>query len=171
MENLYWTAIAAIFGALWAVAIFVRDRNASAVQQTSALIGRILEIDKFLMEHPEIQKYISFTAAKPEEYFRSPGVLEDDMFYKAKSLAYFHINLFDDLLSLAERSRTWLTILMPPRVRELPDWEVYITRKFSHPLYRSILNNEGEIFGAALRGFWAVSKQSLDPAGSKPHNW
>lgn len=170
-ENIYWTAVAALFGAVWALVIFIRDRNSSAAESRTALMSRLLEIDKLLIEHPEIQKYMSSTATKTEAYFRDPGVLEDELFYKAKTFAYFHINIFDELLSLATQSRVGPKFLMPPGVIELSDWEAYIRRKLSHPLYRSILNNESEMFGAPLRAFWTTIKKSLDAASPNPFAW
>lgn len=170
-EKFYWTLVAAAISAVWVIALFVRDRHSSAAARSSVLIGRMLEIDKLLMEHPDIQKYMSLTVAKPEEYFRTEQVLQDEIFYKAKSFAYFHMNLFDELLSLAKHSKTGPWLLMPPNVIELSDWEEYIKRKVRHPLYRSILNNESEIFGAALRDFWSTIKKSGDAASPSPFVW
>jgi hypothetical protein len=170
-EKLYWTMVAAAIGAIWAFALFIRDRNAQAARQGSALIGRLLEIDKFLMEHPEIQKYISLTTSKPEDYFCTPEVLHDEIFYKAKSLAYYHLNVFDELLFLARHANRGLRLLRPPGLGELSDWETYIRRKLSHPLYRSILNNEGEIFGAALRDFWSKNGSVANAEPPRPWVW
>jgi hypothetical protein len=170
-QKFYWTVVAALVSALWIVALFVRDRHASAAGRSSTLINRIIEIDKLLLEHPEIQKYMSLTVTKPEDYFHDPAVLEDELFYKAKSFAYLHINLFDELLSSCKHSRVGPWLLTPPGVIELADWEQYIKRKFRHPLYRSILNNESEVFGAALREFWSVNKPSLHTAAPSPFVW
>ena len=170
-EKLYWTIVTAVVSAVWIVALFIRDRYSSAAQRSSSLIGRMLEIDKLLMEHPDIQKYMSSTATKPENYFREPSVLEDEVFYKAKSFAYLHINLFDEILSASRHSTAGPWLLAPPRVIELSDWEEYIKRKFQHPLYRSILNNESEIFGAALRGYWLTHKAHISASAASPFVW
>jgi hypothetical protein len=170
-EKFYWTVVAAIVTAVWIVALFIRDRHASAAERSSTLVNRMVEIDKLLMAHPDIQKYMSLTVAKPEGYFRDPAVLQDELFYKAKSFAYLHINLFDELLSSSRHSRTGPWLLAPPRVIELSDWEEYIKRKLRHPLYRSILNNESEIFGVALRDFWSTNKKAVDASAPSPFVW
>jgi hypothetical protein len=171
VEKFYWTIVVALVSALWVAALFIRDRHSSSAERSSALVNRLLESDKLIMEHPDIQKYLSLSVTKSEEYFVSPEVLQDAAFYKAKAFAYWHINLFDEILSLAAHSRTIPPLLAPPDVIELSDWEEYIKRKCRHPLYRSILNNESEIFGAALRDFWSTRKDSISSASASPFMW
>jgi len=170
-EKFYWTIVTAVVSAVWIIALFIRDRHSVAAARSSTLINRMVEIDKLLMEHPDIQKYMSSTVAKPEGYFHDPALLQDELFFKAKSFAYLHINLFDELLSSSKQSQRGLSLLMPPDVIELSDWEQYIKRKCRHPLYRSILNNEAEVFGAALREFWSTSKGSIDTSAASPFVW
>ena len=170
MVDFYWGIVVALVGAAWVVMLFVRDRNSASAERSSTLIKRIHEIDQVIIEHPDIQKYLSLTLTREEGYFRTPEVLQDDAFYKAKALVYWHLNLFDEILSIATTFNSGLAILTP-QVVELSDWETYIKHRFKQPLYRSLWNNENEIFGSALRVFWFANKTSIDAASVDPYTW
>jgi hypothetical protein len=43
--------------------------------------------------------------------------------------------------------------------------------KLRHPLYRSILNHEGEIFGESLRRFWHKHKKKIESTPADPFIW
>lgn len=169
--SFYWTVVAGIVGALWIAVQFLRDRIAQSVTHTNALIERLMTIDKLLIDNPESQQYLSATAVQGEDYFREAGRLNESCFYKAKTLAYMHLNTFDELLSLSSQKRGPFSLMNPPALIELSDWENYILVKIRHPIYRSILNNEKEIFGASLRDFWAQHKKKIETATSDPFIW
>jgi len=61
--------------------------------------------------------------------------------------------------------------LRPPALIEISDWETYIKIKLRHPLYRSILNNEKEIFGGSLRDFWEKNKKDIESLQVDPFMW
>ncbi|MEW6519112.1 MAG: hypothetical protein AB1461_06830 [Thermodesulfobacteriota bacterium] len=168
--DFYWGVVVALAGAVWVVIVFIRDRHAASAERTAALIKRLHEIDQVIIEHPDIQKYLSLTAAEAEGYFRRPAVLQDDTFYKAKTFVYWHLNLFDEILSLAAGCKSGPALLLP-RLLEFSDWESYIRFKCRHPLYRSVLNNESEIFGAALRDFWSAHQKAIEAAPFDPYSW
>jgi len=130
-----------------------------------------MEGDKLLIENPDIQKYISKNARQEEGYFRNEAVLGDAIFYKAKTYVYRQLNSFDEILSIASRTgrRSWFS--RPPALIEISDWETYIKIKLRHPLYRSILNNEKEIFGASLRDFWEKNKKDIESLKVDPFMW
>ena len=130
----------------------------------------MIEVDRLTIANPDIQKYLSENAGQKEEYFRDPSRLKEDLFYKAKTLTYMHINMFDEILSGANQtSGKWSPFRQAP-MAELQYWKEYIFIKLHHPLYRSILRNEGEIYGRALRIFWQTNKNKLsDP--SDPFVW
>jgi hypothetical protein len=170
IADFFWGVVVALVGAGWFVMLFIRDRNAASAERTSALIKRIHEIDRVIIDHPDIQKYLSLALTKEEGYFRTPEVLQDDAYYKAKAFVYWHLNLFDEILSITTTFKAGPAILAP-RVVEFSDWEAYIKHKVKHPLYGSILNNEGAIFGAALRDFWSANKASIEAAPVDPYTW
>jgi len=170
IADFYWSAVVALTGVVWVVMLFIRDRNFASAEHNRTLIKHILEIDQVIIEHPDIQKYLSLTLTKEEGYFRTPEVLREDAFYKAKTLVYWHLNLFDEILFTAATFKSGPAILTP-QVVEISDWEAYIKHKVNHPLYRSILNNENAIFGAALRDFWFSNKASIDAAPVDPYTW
>jgi hypothetical protein len=170
-EKFFWTILVAAISAVWLLVQYLRDRYATAATRSSNLIDRLLETDKILIEHADIQKYISLTSNKDEKYFLEPDILNDMNFYKAKSLAYRQINIFDEILSYTDHSNKILGILSPPAVIELDDWETYIKRKLRHPMYSAIMNTEAEIFGKSLRDFWTEHKMAIQSEPANPFVW
>jgi hypothetical protein len=166
--KLYWTIVAAVISAGWVLTSFIRDRASQSVEHTRAIIDRLLGSDQLLIDNPDIQKYLSGNAARGEEYFRDPAVLEDAVFFKAKSFVYRQLNIFDEILSFSTKtSRSW-SFLRPPGLIEISAWEVYIKETLRHPLYRSILIRETQLFGAALRRFWNKHKQAIASTPADP---
>jgi len=169
--TLYWTIVVGVVSAGWALIAFIRDRTSQSVERTSAMISRLMEGDKLLIENPDIQKYISQSARQEEGYFRNEAVLGEQIFYKAKTYVYRQLNSFDEILSIASRTGTRGSFLRPLALVEISDWETYIKIKLRHPLYRSILNNEKEIFGASLRDFWEKNKKDIESLQVDPFMW
>jgi hypothetical protein len=169
--TLNWSIFAASFSALWIGVIFIRDRIAQALALNSALITRLMEHDKLNLEYPEIQQYLSQHVAREEAYFHSPAILGDLLFYKAKTLVYNQLNLFDEILSTASKSSRGWTFLKPAALPEKADWEEYMKVKLRHPLYRSILNREKHVFGAALREFWESHQLEIESKLADPYSW
>ena len=170
LADFLWGIVAALVGAGWFVLLFIRDRNFASAERSSALIKQLHEIDKLVIDNPDIQKYLSLNATKEEAYFCAPEVLQDNTFYKAKTFVYWNLSLFDEILSVAAAFKSGPGILAPP-VLELADWQGYMKRKFRHPLYRSILKREGDIFGAALRDFWSANQASIEAASVDAYMW
>ena len=168
IADFFWGVVVALVGAVWFVILFIRDRNTASAERSSALIKRLHEIEKLIIDNPDIQKYLSLNISKEEAYFRTQEVLQDNAFYKAKAFVYWNLSLFDDIVSTATFKGP---AMIAPHVIELADWEGYMKRKFSHPLYRSILNNEGKIFGAALRDFWSTNRASIEAEPVDPYTW
>jgi hypothetical protein len=73
----YWTVIAAIFGGVWTLVTIARDQRRRVTEDSQALIARLRDSDRYLIEHHALQKYISLTAHKTEEYFRDKARLSD----------------------------------------------------------------------------------------------
>jgi len=169
--QLYWTIVVAVVSAAWVLTAFVRDRISQSVERSSALIARLLEDNRLNIENPDIQKYISQNAARDEGYFRNDQLLEEDLFYKAKTRAYKQLNFFDEILSVSSRAAGSWAFLKPAALIEISDWEEYMKEKLRHPLYRSILNREGHIFGASLRDFWARNRQNIESKPADPFIW
>ncbi len=171
IANFYWTVVAALVVAAWAIISFIRDRNALALERSSRLIEYLLELDKIIIEHPDIQKYLASTASKKADYFYDPKVLEDDIFFKSKAYVYRNLNIFDEILSSENHSASYLSFLInQPAILELSDWESYIKQKLKHPLYRSILQKE-DIFGDSLRKFWNSNKDFIELEEASPFMW
>lgn len=169
--KLYWTIIVGIMGAGWVIVAFVRDRVSQSVELTDSLVNRLLEGDKLIIDNPDIQKYISETAIRDEQYFRSAAVLNEVLFYKAKTFVYRELNSFDEILSIASRTTGRFSFLKPPALLEMADWETYIKVKLRHPLYRLILNTEKDMFGRALRNFWKNNRRAIESAPADPFVW
>ena len=169
--TLYWTIVAGVISAGWVVTSFIRDRASQSVERTSAIMDRLLDGDQLLIDNPDIQKYLSGNALRGEKYFHDPAVLEDDLFFKAKTYAYRQLNSFDEILSLASKTSGGWSFLKAPALIEISDWEVYIKVKLRHPLYRSILKHEAHMFGVALRDFWNTHRQEIESTPADPFVW
>ncbi len=169
--KLWWTIVVAIVSAGWIMATFIRDRRSQSVERTSAIVNRLLEGDKLIIDHPDIQKYLSQNAAREEKYFRDQAVLEEDVFYKTKTYVYRQLNAFDEILSISSETGGSWSFLKPPALIEISDWDTYIKVELRHPLYRSILNCEKEIFGASLRDFWDKNKKDIESKQADPFIW
>lgn len=129
-----------------------------------------MEYETVHLQNPEIQKYISQNAARDEAFFRDPKNLEDDLFFKAKTLVYTQLNLFDELLSLSS-STSGIWAFLRPTIVEQKDWEGYIKEKLRHPFYRSILIHEDDIYGASLREFWKRNRKAIEAKPANPFIW
>lgn len=169
--NLAWTILAALVAAGWVVLMFIRDRIQYMQDWSSAVMARLLENDQLVIENPDVQKYLSLHAGEPEEFFGKEAVLMDDQFFKAKAYVYRQLNIFDEIFSLSEAKERWHGCLLSGKIIEIDDWRVYIKMKLRHPLFRYVLKNEGAIFGASLRAFWAANSAEIEKMSSNPHMW
>ena len=157
----YWTVMVGVVGAIWVIVQLVRDRNTQSIARTNAAINRLFAIDQLVIDKPATQRYLSETADREVEYFRAAARLQEDVFYQAKTLAYMYLNTFDEILSLSAPRAGLLSLFGRDLLIEPADWERYIEIKLRHPLYRSILEHEQEIFGQALRGYWQDKKTRI----------
>ena len=124
------------------------------------------------MDNPDIQKYLSKTCAEDEQYFRKETILDEDIFFKAKSLVYSQLNIFDEILSISSRTTGgWWSFMKLPALVEIEDWEAYIKMRIGHPLFRSIMKNEAYIFGASLRRFWDKNREQIESTPVDPFIW
>lgn len=169
--NFYWTVVVAAVGASWALVEFIRDRRSREVERNSEIMKRLQEVEKAIIDNPDIQKYLSRNAAQEEEYFRNQAVLEEDLFYKAKAHVYSQLNLFDEILSLPSRTSGIRSLLKPPALTERSDWEAFIKMKLRHPLFRSILKHEKKIFGDSLRCFWEKYSKEIESMPADRFAW
>src|SRR3569623_1691515 len=160
----YWTVVVGIVGAVWIIVQFVRDRIGQSISRTNAAVNRLIASDQLIINSPDTQRYLSETARESEGKFRREERLKEDLFYKAKTLVYMHLNTFDEILSLSTRAKGMLSLLGPGMLIEPADWEQYILVKLRHPLYRSILNHEKDIIGDCLRRYWAEHKARIKAA-------
>lgn len=171
MIEFYWTVVGVAVGAGWALVEFIRDRRSQEVEHNSEIMKRLQEVEKAIIDNPDIQKYLSKNAAREEEYFRNQTVLEEDIFYKAKAHVYCQLNLFDEILSIPSRAGGILSILMPPALTERLDWEAFIKVKLRHPLFRSILKHEIQIFGDSLQCFWRKNSKEIESMSADRFAW
>lgn len=167
----YWTIIVALLSGAWVITAFLRDRVTQSIERSRALIAGLLEDDMLVIEKPNIQKYMSQNVEQDEAYFLDPERLKEDIFYKAKTSAYKKLNFFDEILSVSSRTSGWWGHLMSVPLIESADWEEYMIEKLRHPLYSSILNHEGRIFGASLRKFWVTKKEKIESQIADPFIW
>ena len=170
-SDLYWTIVAGLATAVWVIVSTIRARNILALQHSHELMGRLLDADKVIINHPEIQKYLALTALKEEAYFRTETVLNDELFFKSKSYVYSQLNMFDDILSAADEVKRVFFLFRPPQLIELDDWEAYIVHKLRHPLYRSIIKHESHIFGTSLQTFWKTHAEQIESSERDRYSW
>lgn len=166
----YWTMVVAAISAGWVLMMFIRDRRSQSIALTSAIVTRLLEVDKVIIEHPDIPRFLCKTAREAEAYFRTESVLEDDAFYKSKTYVYRILNSFDEILSVSLQTEK-NSILNPLPLIEPSDWKEYIIITLRHPLYRSVLDCEGEVFGECLRTFWDKNKDAIRSTPVDPFTW
>ncbi len=81
----------------------MRDRAAQSIARSNAAVNRLIEIDRIIINSPESQRYLSKAANHSEDYFRDEERLNEDLFYKTKTLVYMRLNIFDEILSLSMR--------------------------------------------------------------------
>lgn len=169
--SLYWTVIAGVAFGAFAVFRLLRDRSAAAAAQSQAMVSRLLEFDLVTLQHPEIQKYLAQNACQPVEFFRSDEVLQDSLFFQAKSKVYWQLNFADEILSLSAANQSLPKFFLPADMIEKSDWDTYFKVKLSHPLFRCILIHEGKIFGTALRDFWETHRDEIEGESCDPFVW
>lgn len=166
----YLATLVAITSAGWALILFYRDYRQRLQDKSIELIKMLIETDRQHMQNPSVHMYMSEHALEPVEFFRDAARLQEQTYFKAKSAAYAMLNFFD---SLTANSRTsWIRrLIRAPRILEIHDWENYMIEKLRHPLYRSILEKEMHIFGAALRDFWKKNQTTILSEPADPHMW
>ncbi len=124
IATLHWTVFATLVSAVWIGATFIRDHRSQSADLSCAIMTRLLESDKLIIENTDIQKYILQSVKQTEEYFRSEDALTDDLFFKAKAFAYMRLNLFDEILSFSNKSFGCLDFLLKPAgLIEIEDWK------------------------------------------------
>jgi hypothetical protein len=169
--ELGWTIVAAVFGGVWAVLMMARDQNARVIAETSDIMMRLLDADHLIIEHPEIQKYLSRTSQEPGDFFRETARLDEDLFFKSKSLIYSQLNLFDSILSAATHSKSGFFAVRTPAILDPADWARYIQFTMTHPLCQSIMLHEGTNFGEALQQFWNRDKEVIQKNKADRFAW
>src|SRR3569832_1728510 len=149
----YWTVAVGIVGAVWIIVQLIRDRNGQSISRTNAAVNRLIAMDQLIINSPDTQRYLSETSKQGEAYFREEARLKEELFYKAKTLVYMHLNTFDEILSLSTRPKGRLSLLGPGMLIEPADWEQYILVKLRHPLYCFFFFLVLVFFGVCLRWF------------------
>lgn len=170
-SQLYWTMVAAVLSAGWVLITSLRDRALRSAEATSAIVTRLLEGDQIKIEHPDIQQYLSQKAGCDIDDFRSPAILGDPLFYKAKSFVYRQMNMFDEILSYSSKASSSPLVPKPPALLEIDDWKEYMVSILRHPLHRSVIMSEGHIFGESLRGFWLEHREYIESKPADPFAW
>jgi len=170
--NIYWTIIAAVAGAAWTLVTAIGERRSKALEQSRAIMDRLFEGDKLLVEHPDIAKYLSAVAGNSEPYFIDPARLSELEFFKAKAYLYSQLSAFDEILAVTSQTGSGIySLFKPPGILEIADWEEYMKHRLTHPLARSIMENEASIFGRGLRDFWLRKREAISGQTLNPHSW
>lgn len=166
-----WLILAGVVGAAWSLGTCIRTLRTQGVELTNKVINCLLEGDQLVIEHPEVQMYLSRNARQDAAFFHPDPVPGEPEFYQAKSFVYRQLNIFDFLLSISPAKVKKISFFNVSPVAEISDWHSYIQCKLRHPLYQWILDNEGEIFGAALRDFWKKHKTEILSRPIDPLLW
>lgn len=165
-ENSAWMMFVTAITAVWVLVTFFRDRNSSGLANSARLMQLLHDIDKELLADPSIIIFFESSADQNDTDFRDRSRLAEPTFIKAKTIAYRWLNVFDELLSISAEANSWFTrlfnlILWLPPVIDEADWKNYMMKKLCHPLYKSILDHEPQIFGKSLRGFWDRNEKEI----------
>ena len=175
--NLWWSFIVACVSSGWIYITSLRQKIAEALEQNRIIMSLLVECDKIIIDNPELQKFISNNALREVNYFRSPEMLDMDIYFKAKTFAYRQINLFDQILSADTLEynplifKAFYPLIKPACLLEKSAWESFICAKLRHPLYFSILKHESHIFGDSLRSFWKTKMAYIETLDIDPFLW
>src|SRR3569833_3121583 len=90
----YRTVVDGIVGAVWNIVQIDRERIGQSISRTNAAVNRLTAIDQPIIYSPDTQRYLSETARVSVGYFRREERLKEDLFYKAMTLVYLHLNTF-----------------------------------------------------------------------------
>jgi hypothetical protein len=107
---------------------------------------RLYELDKVLIEHPEIQKVLFNYADHSGTYFTAQTIHDDD-YFRVKAYIYMQLNHFDEITDIV-MGHTALEKAM-----EFEDWANYILKRMQHPLFRELYYQDTKIFGDKLEKF------------------
>ena len=118
---------------------FHRDTN-------HRLTDRVYEINKLIIEKPEITKFLFEKSFHTGLYFVTETP-HDLMYFQAKAWIYFHLDFFDEICSVA----TGDTKL--EQAIEFDSWKDWIIEKMKHPLYREIYERESKMWGENFKKF------------------
>ena len=164
-----------LVAALWAlVTLLLSERRANG-DWIQGLFAQLEKHGDVVREDPAIQTYLCNTWSTPPDAFKESGTIpRDDLFFKAKTIVYSELNVFDSFVARTTRRGRPLTYfgrclqrLLIPNSRELANWEEYVICKMQHPLSRAVIEEEEAIFGESLREFYKVSVVSRTKTPSK----
>jgi hypothetical protein len=153
---------------LWAIVTFVVNERRANSEWIAALFTQLERQGDLSFENPAVRAYLCEAWGKEPAYFKEGGgVPRDDNFYRAKSLVYNKLNIFDSIVAKTTQTgeplggcRLALQWALMPGRAELRDWDQYILRTMQHPLYRAIVEEESEIFGKSLRVYYETKVKS-----------
>jgi len=160
-----------VLGGIWAGVTLIINRRSENQAWIAEIFASLQTISTTVMEHPEIQEYLCRHYAVEAAAFMVGGsMLRDRQFIQAKTLVYWHLNVFDSIISRT-RGSTWARRLLFSNDAELNDWETYILERLRHPLFRAILEEEGKIFGKSLQSYYEVHKAELSKTPPMQYLW
>jgi len=125
-----YSAIAAAISAAAAFSSYWINRSSLA----SKLTDRLYDFDKWILGNPcEFKKFIAQATREKADYFAASAP-EDEDHIRLKALAYYYLNLFDEIFEAYGRRRaandTWKA------------WQHYMFERMKHPLVKEMLLKE-----------------------------
>jgi hypothetical protein len=144
-----------VIGAAWVFVTFVVNERRANGDWILKIFEQLDRHGDVIRENYELQKYFSDTHAKPIKEFKENGsIARDELFFKAKTMVYSNLNIFDSFVSRTTRTWPLWRLLVIPNHSELKNWDVFIIYKMKHPFFRAVLEEERAIFGDALWKFY-----------------
>jgi hypothetical protein len=144
-----------IGGLIVTLAIALKDLLLSNLDRANKMTDRLIEIDKILLDHPELQMTLERESGrKTADYFASAKHEQD--FVRLKAFLYANLNVFDEIISIAFRGPGI------KRVIEFDAWQHYIIRRLRHPLFRELYDSEQENWGPKFARFRQKHWQEIE---------
>jgi len=150
------TLLVAVLALAVAVYTFFLTKRHLGIERVHRLTERMYELDRVLLNAPELQRLLYERANDTTPYFvEKDGVSPGDIYFKIKSYIYMCLTCFDEVISIAHGDAHLKEVM------EYQDWERYILKEMRHPLFRELRDKKRDIWGTRFNAF--IDKKCSDP--------
>lgn len=160
-SSLNFQLLLTVIAAAWVFVTFVVNERRANGDWILKIFEQLERHGDVIRENYEIQKYFSDTHAEPVNNFKETGsIVRDELFFKAKTMVYSNLNVFDSFVARTTRTWSLWRVLVIPNYSELKNWDTFIIYKMKHPFFCAVIEEERAIFGAAL---WKFYEEKVKP--------